>query len=87
MTLNEAIMQLKDLKQNKQAYLEKKSAENSDNENQLEILFDMINKDIGAIDKALESLELYALHNKELKEMLNAAVNEMIKGRISNKET
>ena len=82
MTLNEAITQLKDLKQNKQAYLEKKSAEN--NENQLEFLFETINKDIGAIDKALEALELYALHNKELKEMLNAAVNEMIKGRNCN---
>lgn len=82
MTLNEAIAQLKDLRQNKENFLKnkytKEQIENAEQNN------NPFFKDMQAIDKILEILGLYALHNKELKEMLNAAVNEMIKGRNCN---
>ena len=82
MTLNEAIAQLKDLRQNKENFLKNKyTKEQIEN---AELNNNPFFKDMQAIDKILEILGLYALHNKELKEMLNAAVNEMIKGRNCN---
>lgn len=82
MTLNEAIEQLKDLRQNKENFLKNKyTKEQIEN---AELNNNPFFKDMQAIDKILEILGLYALHNKELKEMLNAAVNEMIKGRNCN---
>jgi Tfp pilus assembly protein PilO len=82
MTLNEAIEQLKDLRQNKENFLKNKyTKEQIEN---AELNNNPFFKDMQAIDKILEILGLYALHNKEMKEMLNAAVNEMIKGRNCN---
>lgn len=82
MTLNEAIAQLKDLRQNKENFIKNKyTKEQIEN---AELNNNPFFKDMQAIDKILEILGLYALHNKELKEMLNAAVNEMIKGRNCN---
>lgn len=82
MTLNEAIEQLKDLRQNKEIFLNNKyTKEQIEN---AELNNNPFFKDMQAIDKILEILGLYALHNKEMKEMLNAAVNEMIKGRNCN---
>lgn len=82
MTLNEAIAQLKDLRQNKENFLKNKYTK--EQIETAELNNNPFFKDMQAIDKILEILGLYALHNKEMKEMLNAAVNEMIKGRNCN---
>lgn len=83
MTLNEAILQLKDLRRNQESFLDGKYNEGLDKDNP-ELQNNPFVLDMKAIDKVLETLGLYALHNKELKEMLNAAVNEMNKGRNCN---
>lgn len=83
MTLNEAIAQLKDLRQNQESFLDSKYNEELDKDNP-ELQNNPFVLDMKAIDKVLEILGLYAVHNKELKEMLNAAVNEMIKGKNCN---
>ena len=82
MTLNDAIAQLKDLRQNKENFLKNKYTK--EQIEAAELHNNPFFKDMQAIDKILEILGLYALHNKELKEMLNAAVNEMIKGKNCN---
>ena len=83
MTLNEAIAQLKDLRRNQESFLDGKYNEGLDKDNP-ELQNNPFILDMKAIDKVLDTLGLYALHNKELKEMLNAAVNEMYKGRNCN---
>lgn len=83
MTLNEAIAQLKDLRRNQESFLDSKYNEELDKDSS-ELQNNPFVLDMKAIDKVLEMLGLYALHNKELKEMLNAAVNEMIKGKNCN---
>lgn len=83
MTLNEAIAQLKDLRRNQESFLDSKYNEELDKDNP-ELQNNPFVLDMKAIDKVLEILGLYAVHNKELKEMLNAAVNEMIKGKNCN---
>ena len=80
MTLNEAVAQLKDLRRNKETFLENKYENEGIDKNSPELQNNPFVKDMQAIDKVLEILGLYALHNKELKEMLKAAVNEMYKG-------
>ena len=84
MTLNEAVAQLKDLRMNKETFLENKYQNEGVDKNSPELQNNPFVKDMQAIDKVLEILGLYALHNKELKEMLNAAVNEMYKGKNCN---
>ena len=83
MTLNEAIAQLKDLRRNQESFLDSIYNEELDKDSS-ELQNNPFVLDMKAIDKVLEMLGLYALHNKELKEMLNAAVNEMIKGKNCN---
>lgn len=83
MTLNEAITQLKDLRRNQESFLDSKYNEELDKDSP-ELQNNPFILDMKAIDKVLEILGLYAVHNKELKEMLNAAVNEMIKGKNCN---
>ena len=83
MTLSEAITQLKDLRRNQESFLDGKYNEGLDKDNP-ELQNNPFVLDMKAIDKVLDTLGLYALHNKELKEMLNAAVNEMYKGRNCN---
>ena len=83
MTLNEAIAQLKDLRRNQESFLDSKYNEELDKDSP-ELQNNPFVLDMKAIDKVLEILGLYAVHNKELKEMLNAAVNEMIKGKNCN---
>lgn len=83
MTLNEAIAQLKDLRRNQESFLDSKYNEELDKNNP-ELQNNPFVLDMKAIDKVLEILGLYAVHNKELKEMLNAAVNEMYKGKNCN---
>ena len=83
MTLSEAIAQLKDLRRNQESFLDGKYNEGLDKDNP-ELQNNPFVLDMKAIDKVLDTLGLYALHNKELKEMLNAAVNEMYKGRNCN---
>lgn len=84
MTLNEAIAQLKDLRRNKESFLENKYENEGIDKDNPELQNNPFVLDMKAIDKVLEILGLYAVHNKELKEMLNAAVNEMIKGKNCN---
>ena len=84
MTLNEAVAQLKDLRRNKETFLENKYENEGIDKNSPELQNNPFIKDMQAIDKVLEILGLYALHNKELKEMLKAAVNEMYKGKNCN---
>ncbi len=83
MNLNEAITQLKDLRRNQESFLDSKYNEEL-NKDSPELQNNPFVLDMKAIDKVLEMLGLYALHNKELKEMLKAAVNEMYKGRNCN---
>ena len=83
MTLNEAVAQLKDLRRNQESFLDGKYNEGLDKDNP-ELQNNPFVLDMKAIDKVLDTLGLYALHNKELKEMLNAAVNEMYKGKNCN---
>lgn len=83
MTLNEAIAQLKDLRRNQESFLDSKYNEELDKDSP-ELQNNPFVLDMKAIDKVLEMLGLYALHNKELKEMLKAAVNEMYKGENCN---
>lgn len=83
MTLNEAVAQLKDLRRNQESFLDCKYNEGLDKDNP-ELQNNPFVLDMKAIDKVLDTLGLYALHNRELKEMLNAAVNEMYKGRNCN---
>lgn len=83
MTLNEAIAQLKDLRRNQESFLDSKYNEELDKDSP-ELQNNPFVLDMKAIDKVLEILGLYAVHNKEMKEMLNAAVNEMIKGKNCN---
>lgn len=83
MNLNEAITQLKDLRRNQESFLDSKYNEELDKDSP-ELQNNPFVLDMKAIDKVLEMLGLYALHNKELKEMLKAAVNEMYKGRNCN---
>ena len=83
MTLSEAITQLKDLRRNQESFLDGKYNEGLDKDSS-ELQNNPFVLDMKAIDKVLDTLGLYALHNKELKEMLNAAVNEMYKGRNCN---
>ena len=83
MTLSEAITQLKDLRRNQESFLDGKYNEGLDKDNP-ELQNNPFVLDMKAIDKVLDTLGLYALHNKELKEMLNAAVNEMYKGKNCN---
>ena len=84
MTLNEAVAQLKDLRRNKETFLENKYENEGIDKNSPELQNNPFVKDMQAIDKLLEILGLSALHNKELKEMLKAAVNEMYKGKNCN---
>ena len=83
MNLNEAITQLKDLRRNQESFLDSKYNEELDKDSP-ELQNNPFVLDMKAIDKVLEMLGLYALHNKELKEMLKAAVNEMYKGKNCN---
>ena len=83
MKLNEAIAQLKDLRRNQESFLDSKYNEELDKDSP-ELQNNPFVLDMKAIDKVLEMLGLYALHNKELKEMLKAAVNEMYKGKNCN---
>lgn len=84
MTLNEAIAQLKDLRRNKESFLENLCENEGIDKDNPELQNNPFVLDMKAIDKVLEMLGLYALHNKELKEMLKAAVNEMYKGENCN---
>ena len=84
MTLNEAVAQLKYLRRNKESFLENKYENEGIDKDSPELQNNPFVLDMKAIDKVLDTLGLYALHNRELKEMLNAAVNEMYKGRNCN---
>ena len=83
MTLNEAIAQMKDLRKNQESFLDGKYNVELDKDKD-EFKDNPFVLDMIAIDKVLEMLGVYALHNQELKKMLKAAVNEMQKGNKCN---